>query len=318
MFEAVRRRAQASHPQLVVRGIGTAAECTFSVADADLVRACPAPLLLTRGRPWRAHPTVAAALDVSGEEPPQLIHRVLLAAADIARRCGASVELLFAQRETAAALTPPPQAQLASHAAAAGVKPAAMHVLSGEPAQAIAEFARRREYEILVLGALAHRHAQVGSLTAHLLEALDCDLLLVRPAPPGGRSVTRHGRRGDELCAARAARHRASELARLDDEDVAVEPIEHAFGGIADQQPLQPRACHGAHHHDVGAGVIGDMLDHVHRESGDDVTARARDAQQVQLRLEFRVCPLGGLALHPARRHARGGACGLQLRAAAG
>ena len=185
MFEAVRRRAHASHPQLVVRGIGTAAECTFSVADADLVRACPAPLLLTRGRPWRTHPTVAAALDVSGEEPPQLIHRVLLAAADIAQRCGASVELLFAQRETGTAVAQPPQARLASHAAAAGVNPAALHVLSGEPAQAIAEFARRREYEILVLGALAHRHAQVGSLTAHLLEALDCDLLLVRPAPPG-------------------------------------------------------------------------------------------------------------------------------------
>ena len=181
MFEAVRRRAHASHPQLVVRGIGTAAECTFSVADADLVRACPAPLLLTRGRPWRAHPSVAAALDVSGEESPQLIHRVLLAAADIAQRCGASVELLFAQRETAVTTA---QARLASHAAAAGVKPAALHVLSGEPAQAIAEFARRRAYEVLVLGALAHRHAQVGSLTAHLLEALDCDLLLVRPAPP--------------------------------------------------------------------------------------------------------------------------------------
>ncbi|HUL18986.1 MAG TPA: universal stress protein [Steroidobacteraceae bacterium] len=186
MFEAVRRRAQASHPELVVRGIGTAAECTFSVADADLVRACPAPLLLTRGRPWRTHPAVAAALDVSGEEPPQLIHRVLAAAADIARRCGASVELLFAQPEGSAALAQPPQARLASHAAAAGVNVAAMHVLSGEPAEVIAEFARRREYEILVLGALAHRHTQVGSLTAHLLEALDCDLLLVRPAVAPG------------------------------------------------------------------------------------------------------------------------------------
>jgi universal stress protein E len=185
MFEAVRRRAQASHPELVVRGVGTAAECTFSVADADLVRACPAPLLLTRGRPWRAHPTVAAALDVSGEEPPQLIHRVLLAADDIARRCGANVELLFAQRDVLAAGAQQPQALLASHAAAVGVNPAAMHVLSGEPAQAIAEFARRREYEILVLGALAHRQAQVGSLTARLLEAIDCDLLLVRPGPSG-------------------------------------------------------------------------------------------------------------------------------------
>ena len=78
-----------------------------------------------------------------------------------------------------------PQVLLAGHAAAAGVHPAGTHVLSGEPAQAIAEFVRRRECEILVLGALAHRHAQVGSLTAHLLEALDCDLLLVRPGPSG-------------------------------------------------------------------------------------------------------------------------------------
>jgi len=182
MFEAVRRRTQASRPELVVRGIGTAAECTFSVADADLVRACPAPLLLTRGRPWRAHPTVAAALDVSGEELPQLIQRVLLAADDIARRCGASLELLFAEGLAPGAASLQPQMRLAGHAAAAAVHPAGTHVLSGEPAQAIVEFVRRRECEILVLGALSHRHVQVGSLTAHLLEALDCDLLLVRPA----------------------------------------------------------------------------------------------------------------------------------------
>ena len=182
MFEAVRRRTQASRPELVVRGIGTAAECTFSVGDADLVRACPAPLLLTRGRPWRAHPTVAAALDVSGEELPQLIQRVLLAADDIARRCGASLELLFAEGLAPGAALQP-QVLLAGHAATAAVHPAGTHVLKGEPAQAIAEFVRRRECEILVLGALAHRHAQVGSLTAHLLEALDCDLLLVRPVP---------------------------------------------------------------------------------------------------------------------------------------
>jgi universal stress protein E len=182
MFEAVRRRAHASHPELVVRGIGTAAECTFSVADADLVRACPAPLLLTRGHSWRAAPTVAAALDISGEEPPELSRRVLLAADAMARCCEARLELLFAQPRADEAALRDRETQLAGLAAAANVRIAAAHVLGGDAAATITACARRREYELLVLGALAHRGPHVGSLTARLLEELDCDLLLVRPA----------------------------------------------------------------------------------------------------------------------------------------
>ena len=142
MFEAVRRRAHASQPELVLRGTGTAAECTYSVADADLVRACPAPLLLTRGRALHAPPGVAAALDVSGEEPPEVSHGVLRAAQQMAQRCGASLELLYAERAPSGDGTA--RARLERLARAAGVQPAALHVLNGEPASAIIEFARRR------------------------------------------------------------------------------------------------------------------------------------------------------------------------------
>jgi hypothetical protein len=147
-----------------------------SVSRTDLVRACPA-LLLTPRRPWRAHPSVRRRWTLSGEEPPQLIHRVLLAAR-IAQRCGASVRCCLRSVDHRRL------AQGRSQTARGGGREA------GGPARAQREPARRSPslrgdaYEILVLGALAHRHAQVGSLTAHLLEALDCDLLLVRPAPP--------------------------------------------------------------------------------------------------------------------------------------
>jgi hypothetical protein len=212
MFEAVRRRTQASRPELVVRGIGTAAECTFSVGDADLVRACPAPLLLTRGRPWRAHPTVVAALDVSGEEPPQLIQRVLLAADDIARRCG-RVSRLFAEPRPARRR---PAAGAARRLRRGGGRASGRHARA-RGAAGDAEFVRRRECEI---SGRAGTPARAGRfLTAHLLSA-DCDLLLVRPSLRR-RSVTRQGRRGDDLWAA-WRRHRACKLARLDDEDVAL------------------------------------------------------------------------------------------------
>jgi len=181
MFEAVRRRVHAAHPELVVRGIGTPAECTFSVADADLVRACPAPLLLTRGKSWRDAPTVAAALDISGEEQPEISRCVLLAADGMARCCGARLELLYARGAADAVARQCREQQLARLGATAGVTVAAAHVLNGEAAAAIAARARALDYEILVLGALAHRQPQVGSLTGRLLEELDCDLLLVRP-----------------------------------------------------------------------------------------------------------------------------------------
>ena len=70
LYEAISRKAKCARADLVVRGIGTGAKCKFGVSDYDLVWSCPVPLLLTRGRPWRSAPTVAAAVDISGEESP--------------------------------------------------------------------------------------------------------------------------------------------------------------------------------------------------------------------------------------------------------
>lgn len=185
LCEAVRRKVARSKPDLVLRGIGTGSHSTFSVSDSDLVRTCPAPLLLTRGMPWQSRPTVAAALDISGADSPELIRTILLAAEHLSEACGASLEVLYANLfETA-----PPDALksawdlLIDRAAAVGVSPRAAHVLVGDPVTAIPKFVAQRSYEILVLGALTHRDsmtALIGSLTGRLIETLDCDLLLVR------------------------------------------------------------------------------------------------------------------------------------------
>ncbi|TLY83030.1 MAG: universal stress protein [Gammaproteobacteria bacterium] len=69
---------------------------------------------------------------------------------------------------------------------AADVHARDVHVVIGDPVTAIPEFVARHSYEILVLGALTHRHsmtALLGTLTGRLIETVGCDLLLVRASP---------------------------------------------------------------------------------------------------------------------------------------
>ncbi len=186
LCEAINHRARRIKPGLVIRGIGTGAVRTFSVSDYDLVSSCPAPLLLTRGRPWGSAPRAAVAIDVSGDESPERTRTILLAAQSMAGVCGATLELVYAQRSESfpGAGEQAQRELLAARAAEAGVRPLRMHVLKGDAARVIPEFVARGGYDLLVLGALTHRPgvaAQVGALTGMLVETLDCDLLLVKP-----------------------------------------------------------------------------------------------------------------------------------------
>ena len=143
--------------------------------------------------PWEGAPPVAAALDVSGADSPELARTILLAANDISQICGGSLGVVYASRFEAAPPDAPQAARilLASRAAAADVHARDVHVVIGDPVTAIPEFVARHSYEILVLGALTHRHsmpALLGALTGRLIETVGCDLLLVR-APPEGAAA---------------------------------------------------------------------------------------------------------------------------------
>src|SRR5690242_8859088 len=70
LYEGIVHAVERSRPDLVIRGAAAAAP--LDPNDWELVRACPAPLLLTRGRAWRPSPTVAAAVDVSPGESDEL------------------------------------------------------------------------------------------------------------------------------------------------------------------------------------------------------------------------------------------------------
>jgi nucleotide-binding universal stress UspA family protein len=55
--------------------------------------------------------------------------------------------------------------------------------LDGQPETALPEFAAKRSYDVLVIGALTHKPdavALVGTLTAKLVDIINCDFVLVK------------------------------------------------------------------------------------------------------------------------------------------
>ena len=63
-----------------------------------------------------------------------------------------------------------------------------IHVLSGDPEMTLPEFAARHQYDAIALGGLTHRKGVstlAGTLTSRLVDALDCDFILVKRSPLG-------------------------------------------------------------------------------------------------------------------------------------
>lgn len=182
LYESIVHAVERSRPDLVIRG--AARGVPLDPNDWDLVSACPAPLLLTRGESWKAQPVIAAAVDIRDSEALTLA--ILQAAAGFAKVVGGRVEVMHAGQFDPA--LPPAvesrRAALAARARDAGLEGVACHVIAGEPAEVLREFAARRNFDLIVLGALTHRKtlaALVGTLTGRLIESLDTDFLLVKP-----------------------------------------------------------------------------------------------------------------------------------------
>jgi universal stress protein E len=177
-YEGIVRKVQTSAPDLVMRERGAALGAT----DWHLIRTCPAPLMLVHGRAWHPAPRFAAAVDVSEQESPGLARRIAHAAEYLKLGCGASLDLIYSAPPSTPDLAQQERA-LGLLAAQFGVPAPSVHLLHGEPAQTLPRFVAERDYDVLFVGALAHRRALaalVGTLTERLLEHLQCDCVVVK------------------------------------------------------------------------------------------------------------------------------------------
>ncbi|HVY79587.1 MAG TPA: universal stress protein [Steroidobacteraceae bacterium] len=187
LYEAIVRRALETRPDLVIKGAaGSRALRPFSLGanDWQLARTCPTALMLTRGEPWSARPRFAAAVDVSDPDNGALARTILQAAGFLAGGCNGDLEVVFSSaapdRETREA-----QAEALSRLVNE-FRVGRQHstLLEGAAEETLPEFAARKEFDVLVMGALTRKRgltALVGTLTSKLVDALDCDFVLVKP-----------------------------------------------------------------------------------------------------------------------------------------
>ena len=189
LYESVVRKVLRCGPDMVVKPITSLDPHRSGLPDANdwqLMRTCPATLMLSRKASWGQPPGFAAAIDASEAESAGVAESVMEAGVALARGFGAQLHVVYGEAGSPAQSTARLE-KLHRLCAGAGVPAERTHVLAGPPERSVSEFVSRENYDALILGALAHRGGAtpVGTLTSALLEALDCDFILVKP--PGYR-----------------------------------------------------------------------------------------------------------------------------------
>jgi universal stress protein E len=186
LYESVVRKVLHSAPDMVIKAIAAEDSKKHGTPDPNdwqLMRTCPSTLMLTGKRGWRTPPSFAAAVDVSEEETADVAASVLAAAVALARGFGAELHVVYGERGSGAQSAARGE-KLRRLCNGAGIAPECAHILGGESERTLPAFLREQDFDALVLGALAHRAdgtTPVGTLTSTLLDALDCDFVLVKP-----------------------------------------------------------------------------------------------------------------------------------------
>lgn len=188
LYEGIVRKVEHGHAELVMKaagGIGRRCHSVFDENDWQLMRTCPATLALVQSRHWRKRLRIAAAVDVSDEETAGLASAIIRIARRLVLATGGELELVYVERMPSDSVASRTRAaRLRSLARQADLDAHHAHILTGTPEQELAAFAAGRDYDVMALGALAHRKVVVkllGSLTSTLVEALDSDFVLVKP-----------------------------------------------------------------------------------------------------------------------------------------
>lgn len=174
----------------------------FTSNSWQLIRKCPCPLWLTGSQAWEPK-RLCAAVDPlhSADKPAALDHRLI----DTARELAGTLQL---EASYVHAYSPLPRTMvfdvelvadydsycrkygeqhrqafdrlLAEYEGAAGQG----HLIEGLAEQAVPQFIEERGIDLLLMGAIARGHldnALIGNTAERILEAVKCDLLVIKP-----------------------------------------------------------------------------------------------------------------------------------------
>jgi len=211
-YRGIVRRVEESSPDLVVKDTHyhtVLRRTLFTNTDWNLIRTCPAPLLLAKPGDWPDTPRVLAAIDPGhlGDKPAELDHDILEWSALVAARMGGEVHAVHAFF---------PAALLAATATLAGMPLASgltsaeiveserkriagaladivggyplpaerVHLEQGAAAEVLPRLADQLNAALVVMGAVSRSRLQevfLGSTAERVLDRIGCDVLVVKP-----------------------------------------------------------------------------------------------------------------------------------------
>jgi len=163
--------------------------------DWQLIRDCPAPLLLVKDRKLAAEPNVLAAVDPVNEhdKPAALDDRIFGFAADLARVLRGHLQLIHSFASPMGAELPPDVHKIIAdehrsamkkfsdtHAVLAG----RTHLYEGLAHESLQKAAAEHAADFVVMGAVARRGLKrlfIGSTAERVLDRLPCDLVIIKP-----------------------------------------------------------------------------------------------------------------------------------------
>jgi universal stress protein E len=184
LHRGILHKIEALRPDLVIRCVearGQQRQSALTPTDWQLLRSCPVPLMLTRGRTWNPVPRIVAAIDL---QPVQtgLAQGVLAAASYLASGCAGVLDVVHCH--DAAAADSSAANRMRGLLRDAGLANIEARMLAGAPEQTLAALVNNDNVDVMVIGALSRRVGAgsdaVGTLTETLIETLRCDFLLVR------------------------------------------------------------------------------------------------------------------------------------------
>lgn len=188
LYEAIVRKVVRSRADFVVKSAASSNDLRrfcLDASDWQLMRACPATLLLSRGKSWQPCPRFVAAVDMAPEETSGLPGNILQICADLSRGCHGHLDIVYSDPGNSdPAMYQRRLARLRALTAGAATTDIHIHILSGAAEDTLPQFAMGRGYDVVAMGALTHREGLstlVGTLTSKLVESLDCDFVLVKP-----------------------------------------------------------------------------------------------------------------------------------------
>ncbi len=178
----------------------------FSNTDWNLIRNCPAPLLLVKPRPISDKPCVLAAVDPvhAHDKPAELDHRILSRAEGLSLGVDGQLHVLHAFDPTPAIAAATTTMMSPISAPVREVTEAfeqqhrkalddlleehplntfELHVHQGAPQLLLVALAEHIEADFVVMGAVSRsglRRAFIGSTAERVLDQLPCDLLIVK------------------------------------------------------------------------------------------------------------------------------------------